>query len=234
MVRNGWLLGLFAVVAGSMIFSAAIPAQAHIATAARDPLAGLTADRIVARAEADLAAATSVHESSGNMVNGVTRPFTDMTYSDHACTDSIYLFADGPMDYIQTREAEWVLLTRQLMARAGYTNAEIARYAGKWAVDSRPVSPFGYVNCASPGSAGLPGTGWTRAVAGTVAGQRAVRLTGKEATAWVSDSARPEFLETRISGPGGTTDWSTFSRYNAHVTITPPPAGDVVSPPPPG
>jgi hypothetical protein len=102
-------------------------------------------------------------------------------------------------------------------------------------VDSWPVSPFGYVSCASPGSAGLPGTGWTKGAVSTVAGQRAVQLTGEDATAWVSDSARPEFLKTLISEPGGTTGWTTFSRYNAHVTITPPPASDVVSlPPPPG
>jgi hypothetical protein len=216
------------------MFGLAIPAQAHLA-AARDPLAGLTGDRIVARAEADLAAATSVHQSSGNIVNGVTRLFTDMTYSDHACTESTYLFANDPMDFIQVGEAEWVLLTRQLMARAGYAKAEIARYAGKWAVDSGLASPFGYANCASPGSAGLPGTGWTKGAVSTVAGQRAVWLTSKGATAWVSDSARPEFLRTRISEPEGITGWTTFSRYNARVTITPPPASDVVSlPPPPG
>jgi hypothetical protein len=234
MVRNGWLPGLVAVVTGSMIFSAAIPAQAYIATAARDPLAGLSADRIIARAEADLAAARSVREYSGTIANGVTRPFSDITYSGHACTESIYLFANSPNDYIQTSRAEWVLLTRQLMAGAGYSKAEIARYAGKWAVvDSWPPSSLGYVSCTSMGSAGLPGTGWTRGAVSTVAGQRAVRLTGTEATAWVSDSARPEFLKTLTTEPGGATGWTTFSRYNAHVTITPPPASDVVSPPPP-
>jgi hypothetical protein len=213
------------IVLGTVVFSTGVPAFATpthvVATAgAHDPLAGLTADQIAAKALADLDAATSVHESIGSLLS--------ITYARHACAGWFGLLPGPGMDFIQIGKAEWVLLTKQSMAQAGYTKAEIARYTGKWATNNSPSSPLGHISCGHPSSAAFPRTGWTEGRVSIVAGQRAVELTFKNGTAWVSDSSRPEFLKIGRDG-----SWATFSRYNARVTITPPPASQIVSLPAP-
>jgi hypothetical protein len=220
------LRGLFAATVIGVVLGTAVTAfAARVTTSAHDPLAGLTANQIIAKVAGDFKAATSVHVSVTFTAKGTTSLFLDATQEGDACAGSVNLF--GATTFVQIGKSEWVLLTKQNMARVGYTTAQIAKYAGKWDKDSGPDSPFGYISCNSTVS-GFPGSGWAKGKAGVVAGQRAVELTGKKMTVWVSDSSRPDVLKV------STTDASaTFSHYNAKVVIKPPPAGDVVSPPNP-
>ena len=223
---------LAAALAAGAIVSVGLATPA-VATPDRDPLAHLTANQIAARAEADLVAATSVHVFSSVSVKGKIRTVINVTITRKACAGSFGLALYGSEQFIQVGKLEWVLLTKPLLAKAGYSKAQIARYAGKWAEASTSSAPLGYISCTSASlKSGLPSAGWTKGGVANVAGHRAVELSNrkKRITAWVSDSSRPEFLK---AGSGGA--WTTLSRYNARVRISPPPARDVVSlPPPPG
>jgi hypothetical protein len=221
------LRGLLATAAGGVLLGTTIPASAN---PVRDPLSGLTANQIAAKAAADQAAATSVHVSVIITAKGTTRSLLDVTATRHACAGSTGLILGGGTEhFVQIGKHEWVLLTERLMANAGYTKAEIAKYAGKWAIDNGPSSSLGFTTC-SLSTSGFPRTGWTKGPASTVAGQHAVEVSNKKKkiNVWVSDSARPEILKNTT--PGAV---ATYSRYNAKVTITPPPARDVVSLPSP-
>jgi hypothetical protein len=230
------LRGLLAAAAVSVVLGTTIPAFAATARGTgptSDPLGGLTADRIAAKALADLTAATSIHVSDVVTVKGISAILLNATVTHNACAGSTGLIPGGGTSrFIQIGKREWVLLTEHLLANASYTKAEIARYAGKWAIDNGPNSPFGYITCSMTSAApsGFPRSGWAKGPASTVAGQHAIELSDakKELSLWVSDSYRPEILKVSSHGAVG-----TFSRYNAKVTITPPPASDVVSLPAP-
>ena len=221
------LRGLLATAAGGVLLGTTIPAFAN---PVRDPLSGLTANQIAAKGAADAAAATSVHVSVTVTAKGTTLSLLDVTVTQHACAGTTGLTLGGGTEhFIQIGKRSWVQLTERLMANASYTKAEIAKYVGKWAIDNGPSSPFGFTNC-SLSTSGFPRSGWTKGPASTVAGQHATEVSNKKKkiNVWVSDSARPEILKN--TDPGGV---ATYSRYNAKVTITPPPARDVVSLPSP-
>jgi hypothetical protein len=232
------LRGLLAAAAGCVVLGTAVPALAATARGtgpAGDPLGGLTASQIAAKAAADLTAATSVHVYDVITVKGTSATLLDATVTPSACAGTTGLIPGGGTSrFIEIGKHEWVQLTGRFLANAGYTKAETATYAGKWAIDNGPSSPFGYITCTTTSAAlsGFSRSGWTRGPVSTVAGQRAVELSDprKNRSLWVSDSSRPEIL--KITGDGAV---GTFSRYNAKVTIAPPPASDVVSlpwPPP--
>ena len=222
------LRGLLAAAAGSVLLGPVIPA---FASAVRDPLSGLTANQIAAEGVADAVAATSLHVSVTVTAKGTTLSLLDLTVTRHACAGSTGLTLGGGTEhFVRIGKHEWVLLTERLMANAGYPKAAIAKYAGKWATDNGPGSPFGLTTCSLTSTSGFPRSGWTMGPASTVAGQHTVEVSNKkkEINLWVSDSARPEILKN--TSPGAV---ATYSRYNAKVTITPPPARDVVSLPSP-
>jgi hypothetical protein len=61
----------------------------------------------------------------------------------------------------------------------------------------------------------------------TIAGQPALQLVGKRhsTSAYVTISARPEFLRIDVSGQ----EHTVFTGYNGPLTLTPPPAGQTIS-----
>ena len=62
----------------------------------------------------------------------------------------------------------------------------------------------------------------------TIAGQPALQLAGQRhsMSAYVTISARPEFLRIDVSGQEHTVP---FTGYNRPLTLTPPPAGQTIS-----
>jgi hypothetical protein len=61
----------------------------------------------------------------------------------------------------------------------------------------------------------------------TIAGQPALQLAGQRhsTSAYVTISARPEFLRIDVSGQ----EHTVFTGYNRPLTLTPPPAGQTIS-----
>jgi hypothetical protein len=67
-----------------------------------------------------------------------------------------------------------------------------------------------------------------RAGTAVIDGQRALKFTSvkEHGTVYVSDTAKPEFLQMAISGSGGGT--ASFTYYTTAPAITPPPASEVI------
>lgn len=221
---------LAAALAAGAIVSVGLAAPAAAAPD-RDPLAHLTANQIIARTEADFKKATSVHMSGSASLQGATFSFS-LTATRHACAESASFGGFGPVSIIQIGKTEWSQLTRQFLKELGYSQAQIAAYSGKW-LKNGDLPGDSSDGCDLTSGTGVPVSGWNRAKTTTLGGHRAVELVDRKAKAiaYVSDSARPEYLKIFADGA-----WLTMSRYNARVTISAPPASEVVTslPPPPG
>ena len=214
-----------AVVAG--------PARPAVAAPVGNPLAGLSANQIAARALHDLTSATSVHfavsgKSGGTTVSG------SITLTRKACDGVTSVSGFGSFHFIQIGKTGWMLLTKQFLKQFGYSPAQIARYAGKWVKnDAMANSDASQVCGFKQFSQGFPAKGWTMVRITTLSGHRVVEIASKKpkVTAYILDSARPEFV--KFTADGAT---AKFSGYNARVKISPPPARLVINtlPPPPG
>jgi hypothetical protein len=228
--RCARLLGA-AVAIGAVV--AAGSARPAVAAPAGSPLAGLTANQIAARALHDLTAASSVRFTVSGKEAGV-KISDSITLTRTACDGVISMSMFGSFRFVQIGKTGWMLLTRQFLKQAGYSQAQITRYAGKW-VKNDPMtdSDTSQICAVKQFSHGFPAKGWTKGPVTTLAGHRVVEITSKKpkVTGYILDSAKPEFV--KFTGAGATI---TFSGYNARFKISPPPAKLVIKtlPPPPG
>ena len=215
-----------AILIGATACGTARPGPSARAVPSANPLAGLTADQIARKAIADFAAASSVHITGSVGQDGQTA-LADLTVNTTGCRETFRLPGQGSFGMIAIGNTIWFKPNRQLL---GMFPANVRPHlAGKYL--QTPDVPGGMTDFCSLGQAansfGRELKDLVTVKITTISGQPALQLADKRhsTSAYVTMSARPEFLRLDVSGQ----EHVEFTGYNQPVTITPPPADETVT-----
>ena len=206
------------------------PAPAARATQSADPLAGLTAGQIARRAIADLAAVSSVRIAGSTGQDGQIAVI-DVAADARGCTETLRIPGQGTSALLQIGTTMWFKPSDQWWKWIAYRVPAAARRHLEGKYLQTPDVPAGMAAGCSRGElASAFGSELKDLVKGkitTIAGQPALQLAGKRhsTSAYVTISARPEFLRIDVSGQ----EHTVFTGYNRPLTLTPPPAGQTIS-----
>ena len=226
-VASCWAAVCCAVILiGATACGTARPGASAPSAPSANPLAGLTADQIARKAVADLAAVSSVRISGWVGQDGQTA-FADLTLGAKGCRETFRIPGQGSFGMIAVGDTIWLKPDSQML---GMFPAKARRHlAGKYL--QTPDVPGGMTDfCSLGGTASSFGSELKDLVTvkiTTISGQPALQLADKRHStiAYVTMSARPEFLRLDVSGQ----EHVEFAGYNQPVTFTPPPAGDTVT-----
>jgi hypothetical protein len=219
------------IAAGITCGPLALSAAAAPSAPAANPLAGLTADQIAKKAATDLKAAASFHYHGSGKASGQTVSIS-MSVTHKGCTGWIGDGRNGGFAILAIGKAAWIQPNDKFWEYAGVPASELSAVHGKWLETtgtgsnslSAAFAPF--CNPNKLVSALAPQlTGLVRGKTIKISGHSALQLrngSGRESI-YVSISSKPEIL--RISDNGTI----NFSAYGARVTLTPPPATDVIT-----
>jgi hypothetical protein len=219
------------IAAGITCGPLALSAAAAPSAPAGNPLAGLTADQIAKKAATDLKAAASFHYHGSGKASGQTVSIS-MSVTHKGCTGWIGDGRNGGFAILAIGKAAWIQPNDKFWEYAGVPASELSAVHGKWLETtgtgsnslSAAFAPF--CNPNKLVSALAPQlTGLVRGKTIKISGHSALQLrngSGRESI-YVSISSKPEIL--RISDNGTI----NFSAYGARVTLTPPPASDVIT-----
>jgi hypothetical protein len=218
------------IAAGATCGTLALSATAAPLAPAGNPLAGLTADQIAKKAATDLKAAASFHYHGSAKTSGQTVSIS-MSVTHKGCTGWIGYGRHGGFAILAIGKTVWIQPNDKFWEYVGIPASELSAVQGKWleptGTDSKSLyaalAPF--CNATKLVSALTPQlTGLVKGKTITISGHRALQLLNSSGleSIYVSVSSEPEIL--RISD-GGTIN---FSAYGARVTLTPPPASDVI------
>jgi hypothetical protein len=218
------------VAAGVTCGPLAFSATAAPAAPAGNPLARLTADQIARKAAADLKAAVSFHYHGSGKVSGQTIAIS-MSVTHQGCTGSIRDGNIGGLAILTIGKDAWVQPNDKFWEYAGIPASELSAVQGKWLDISgsggdsvtAALLPFCSPNKVES-TLGAQLTGLVKGKTIKISGHRALQLrnSGGQESIYVSISSKPEIL--RIIDDGTI----NFSAYGARVTLTPPPASDVI------
>jgi hypothetical protein len=236
------LLGMLCVIAtaGVTVFAAAAAAAAPASAApAPKPQARLTGDQIASRANADLQSASSYNIYSSVTIAGLTISVSS-TATAQGCLIIVNASHGISEKILDVGGSEWIQPSNEFWISLGYTGTVLAYLEGKWITAAAFLKLFGIKNvpssgatCSTSSPTGLPVTGWTLVRRTKLSGRLAWRIInkGKKLSAYVSDTAEPEFLRLTLLG---ITEY--FSGYNAPIMLAPPLNTYVLNmvPPPPG
>src|SRR6266702_1862394 len=182
-----------------------LSAPAARATQSEGPLAGLTADQIARRAIADLAAVSSVHIAGSAGQDGQTA-FLDQTTGTKGCTETLRIPGQGTSTLLQIGKTVWFKPSYQMWKWMAYGIPAAARRHLEGKYLQTPDMPAGMAADCSPGQNASAQAGLLKDLAKgkitTISGQPALQLAGKRhsTSAYVTISARPEFLRIDVSG----------------------------------
>ena len=203
------------------------------ASASGNPLAGLTADQIASKATADLKAVSSVHIAGSAADSGQTFVM-NLTIGAKGCQGTLTVKGEGSFALLKIGPSFWIKPDDQFWKYAAGSSADaavMAIVAGKYIAPSAKDSSLSALGTlCDPGqfasSFGSQITGVVKGKTTTIAGQPALQLTdtGDTDSAYVSISARPEFLRL----DGGSASQLAFTDYNAPLALTPPPASETL------
>jgi len=220
------------IAAGATCGPLALSATAAPSAPTGNPLARLTADQIAKKAATDLKAATSFHFHGSGKDSGQTVSIS-MSVTHKGCTGSIGDGRNGGFAILAIGKTVWIQPNDKFWEFVGFPASQLSAVHGKWleitGTGSNSLSvAFGpFCNAKQLGSAFAPQlTGLVKGKTIKISGHPALQLrngTGRESI-YVSISSKPEIL--RISDDGTI----SFSAYGARVTLTPPPASDVIKP----
>jgi hypothetical protein len=205
------------------------------------PHVSLTADQIIKKANADLESASSFSVYSSVTEQGTSISTTELV-TDQGCQLTVNAPDDISLTLLSIGSQAWVKPSNAFWAELGYTAAQQAGLDGMWVTYSAFSSALGNSStisgsCSTSSGALAPASGWTLGKKTVrISGQRAWQLVNKKqkATAYVSDTGKPEFLRFTQPGEKGqppVTEY--FSGYNASVTLIAPPASEVLTSIPP-
>jgi hypothetical protein len=196
-----------------------------------NPLAGLTADQIANKAAADLKAAASFHYHGSSKDSGQTVSIS-MSVTHKGCTGSIGDGSHGGFAILVLGNTAWIQPNDKFWKFAGIPASQLSAVHGKWLAitgtgSNSPSAAFAsFCNLNKLVSALAPQlTGLVKGKTIKISGHPALQLrhgSGRESI-YVSISSKPEIL--RISDDGTI----NFSAYGARVTLTAPPATDVIT-----
>jgi hypothetical protein len=208
-----------------------LSATAAPSARAANPLARLTADQIAKKAATDLKAAASFHYHGSGKASGQTVSIS-MSVTHKGCTGSIGDGSNGGFAILVTGKAAWIQPNDKFWEYAGVPASQLSLVHGKWlevtGTGSNSLSKVFAPFCNANKLLSLLAPQLTGLVKGKtikISGHRALQLRNRSAheSIYVSISSKPEIL--RI-GDNGTIN---FSAYGARVTLTPPPASDVIT-----
>jgi hypothetical protein len=202
-------------------------------TPSANPLAGLTAGQIAARAITDLKAASSVH-FAGSVTDSGAAYAVDVTAGTTDCAGTLGIPGQGSVALLKIGQRLWIKPDDQFWASTGASPANLHLAEGKY-VQASPGDPdFSAVQmlCSPAQFADSLGNQMKYLVKGattTIDGHSALQLrdTSTAGSAYVTISASPEFLRLDAQA-GGSTGQLDFSDYDAPVTLTPPPASQTI------
>ena len=219
------------IAAGATCVPLALSATAAPSAPAGNPLGRLTADQIAKKAATDLKAATSFHYHGSGKASGQTVSIS-MSVTHQGCTGGISAGREGGFAIVAIGKTVWIQPNDKFWEFAGIPASLLPTVHGKWLAvtgtgsNSLTAAFAPFCNASKLVSAlGPKLTGLVKGKTIKISGHRALQLrdgNGRESI-YVSISSKPEIL--RISNNGTL----SFSAYGAHVTLTPPPASDVIT-----
>lgn len=211
----------------------AAPARTATATAQAGPLAGLTADQIAARATADLKTVSSVHVTGSGTDSGQTVRM-NLTLGTRGCKGTLSIKGEGSFALLKIGTRVWIKPDNRFWkyAAGSSLNATVMHLlSGKYVEPGAKGSSLGSLGeICNPGqfasAFGSKLTGLVKGATTTIAGQPALQIkdTGDPDSAYVTISARPEFLRL----DAGRSAQLDFSGYDAPLRLTPPPASQTL------
>ena len=219
------------IAAGVTCATLALSATAAPLVPAGNPLGRLTADQIAKKAATDLVAATSFHYHGSGKASGQTFSIS-MSVTHKGCTGWFGDGSSGGFAIVAIGKTVWIQPNDKFWGHLGIPASEVSLVHGLWLKFtgtgsnslSAAIAPLCNANKLVSGLA-LRLSGLVKGKTIKISGHRALQLrngTGSESI-YVSISSKPEIL--RI-GDNGTLN---FSAYGARVTLTPPPASDVIT-----
>ncbi len=218
------------IAAGATCGPLALSATAAPSAPAGNPLARLTADQIAKKAATDLKAATSFHYHGSGKDSGQTVSIS-MSVTHKGCTGWIGDGRNGGFAILAIGKTVWMQPNDKFWEFVGLPASQLSAVHGKWleitgtGSNSLSVAFASFCSANKLVSALAPQlTGLVKGKTIKISGHPALQLrngSGRESI-YVSISSKPEIL--RISDDGTI----SFSAYGARVTLTPPPASDVI------
>lgn len=227
------------LIAAASALSVSACASSSSSTA---PLAGESPDQIVQKSVADLKAASSVR-ITGKVVSSGQNIAIDLTdVAAQGCQGTIGLAAtatstskavSGTADIIVADSTVYMKLDKSFFTSAGLPASDFSTVAGKYIKVTSKSDLAGFAQLCNPStlssSFAKQDTGFVKAGTATINGQTALAFKQPKSpangTVYVSQSATPQIV--RIAGPAGQGSVN-FTDYNAHVTVTAPPASEIV------
>jgi hypothetical protein len=227
------------VLAATAVLSATACGSSSSSTSA---LTGLSPDQIVQKSVADFKAASSVRIAGRVVSSGETIAINLTDVAAKGCQGTIGLAAPatssskavtGTAAIVEVDSTVYMKLSDSFFTSAGLPASEFSQVSGKYIKLASGSNLASFAQLCDPSTLSTAfakdDTGFTKAGTATVTGQPTLAFKQPKipsnGTVYVSDAAAPQIL--RIAGPAGQGSID-FSNYNADVTITAPPASEVV------
>jgi hypothetical protein len=216
-----------AVVCGMV----AVPAFAGTVS---NPLARLSANQVAHQAIADLRSEPSFHVAGSVSESGQQETFS-LSLSRKACSGTVGMGKRGSFAIVEIGHTVWIQPDNKFWESAGVPAAKVPVVHGKWLKSSSTSSNKSLYDGASPLCS--PGkftagptesaASWTKGGTITIAGTRALELTGKGGAGalYVSVSAKPEVLRVTRGSAGS----FTLAAFGVPVKAVAPAASKVIS-----
>ena len=218
------------IAAGATCGPLALSATAAPSAPAGNPLVRLTADQIAKKAATDLKAAASFHYHGSGKASGQTVSIS-MSVTHKGCTGWIGDGRNGGFAILAIGKTVWIRPNDKFWEYAGVPASQLSAVHGKWleitGTGSNSLSAAFAPFCKANKLVSVLAPQLTGLVKGKtikISGHPALQLrngSGRESI-YVSISSKPEILRVRDNGT------INFSAYGARVTLTPPPASDVI------
>lgn len=217
----------------------ALTTSAFAAPAHRNPLAKLTAGQIATKAIGDLKSASSFHFYQAMKMQGLTSTIS-MSVSRQGCIGNVTLGGIGGFVWLEIGPTVYLQPNDQFWTFAGVPAADLSSVHGMWIdLNNTPGIPVSanVQLCAAKNFAwdfGLQSKNLVKGKTTKLTSHHiaALQLKGKKGlpSYYVTISSKPEFLtaNSKQAGP------FTFSAYGAKVTLTAPPASEIIQDPPTG
>ena len=206
------------------------------------PLAGESADQIVQKSVADLKAASSVRITGKVVSSGQNIAVNLIDVAAQGCQGTIGLTAaatstskavSGTADIIEVDSTVYMKLSESFFTSAGLPASDFSDVSGKYIKLASNSDLASFAQLCDPSTLSTAfskqDTGFVSAGTTTINGQPALAFkqpkNPSNGAVYVSQTATPQIL--RIAGPAGQGSID-FTDYNAHATITAPPASEVV------
>jgi hypothetical protein len=225
-------LAILAAGCGASTSTSGTPASTASARPSANPLASLTADQIITKADADLKAASSV-QVAGPIADSGQTYILNLTLGPRGCKGTMSMPKKGSFQLLKIGKKLWFKGNRRFWeVNGGTSDPAVLKFLEGKAIEvsatGSGLAAFGtlcdprQLAAAFAGSAG----GVVKGATSVISGQPALQLkdTGDGESAYVTISAHPEFVRLD-AGRQGHLD---FTAYDAPLTLTPPPASQTI------